>query len=119
MSGVAGSPKLAANFIGTPIAGPAPLTVSFTDTSSGFPTSWSWDFGDGANATDQNPSHSYTKGDPCTVALTTSNAGGSALSASWGSFIALRFQLPTLDLDRPSHKSPISSKQGPLGRKYS
>jgi len=35
-------------------------TISFTDTSSGNPTSWSWDFGDGNSSTAQNPTHVYT-----------------------------------------------------------
>ena len=35
-------------------------TVNFTDTSSYFPTSWQWDFGDGNTSTLQNPSHAYS-----------------------------------------------------------
>ena len=37
------------------------LTVQFNDTSTGFvsPVSWFWDFGDGTNSTEQNPSHTY------------------------------------------------------------
>ena len=41
-------------------SGDAPLTVSFADTSSGAPTEWSWNFGDGATSTTQNPTHTYT-----------------------------------------------------------
>ncbi len=66
-----------ADFSASPLSGRVPLGVAFTDASTNAPTSWSWDFGDGTGATDQNPSHSYTKGGPYTVALTTSNAGGS------------------------------------------
>ena len=52
----------AASFSVTPTSGTAPLTVAFTDTSTGGPTSWAWDFGDGETATAQNPSHTYTSG---------------------------------------------------------
>ena len=33
--------------------------VTFTDLSTGIPTSWFWDFGDGNTSTLQNPTHSY------------------------------------------------------------
>ena len=54
------------------------LQATFTDTSSGAPTSWLWDFGDGQSSSAQNPSHSY---DPVfanyDVTLTVTNASGS------------------------------------------
>ncbi len=50
-----------ANFTGTPTIGTPPLAVSFTDTSTGSPTSWSWTFGDANTSTAQNPSHTYTR----------------------------------------------------------
>ena len=65
-----------ANFTGNPTSGAAPLTVMFTDTSSGSPTSWSWTFGDGGTSTAQNPSHVYAAG-IYTVSLTATNAYGS------------------------------------------
>jgi PKD repeat protein len=34
--------------------------VNFTDLSSGTPTGWAWDFGDGGTATTQTASHTYT-----------------------------------------------------------
>jgi PKD repeat protein len=41
--------------------GLAPLTVNFTDRSTGLPTAWEWDFGDGtAHAFTQNATHTYT-----------------------------------------------------------
>jgi subtilisin family serine protease len=49
------------------------LTVSFTDASTdsdGSITSWSWDFGDGATSTAQNPTHTYDAGGTYTVSLT-------------------------------------------------
>ena len=40
-----------ANFTGAPLNGPAPLTVTFTDLSTGSVTNQWWDFGDGSTAT--------------------------------------------------------------------
>jgi PKD repeat protein len=66
-----------ASFTADVTSGTVPLTVSFTDHSTGSPTSWTWDFGDGTNATEQNVSHTYTAAGNYTVNLTISNAGGS------------------------------------------
>ena len=52
------------------------LTVDFTDTSTGSPTSWTWDFGDGGSSTARNPSHSYAAEGTYAVTLTATNAGG-------------------------------------------
>ncbi len=66
-----------ANFDGSPTSGSVPLTVSFTDLSSGDPTSWTWDFGDGGSSNIQNPTHEYTVAGTYSVSLTVSNAYGS------------------------------------------
>lgn len=66
-----------ADFSGAPNSGDYPLLVNFTDLSSGSPTSWSWDFGDGGSSTAQNPSHTYSAAGTYTVSLTVSNAYGS------------------------------------------
>jgi len=65
-----------ADFSGNPTQGPPPLTVYFTDLSSGAPTSWHWTFGDGGESYAQNPSHDYTAEDLYTVSLTATNAQG-------------------------------------------
>ncbi|MCP3915233.1 MAG: PKD domain-containing protein, partial [bacterium] len=65
-----------AEFAGSPLSGTAPLAVSFSDLSNGLVTSWSWDFGDGATSTQQNPSHTYTSSGSYTVALTVTGPGG-------------------------------------------
>ena len=54
------------------------LFVQFTDQSTGDPTSWSWDFGDGESSTEQNPEHCYASAGMRTVTLTASNALGSS-----------------------------------------
>jgi PKD repeat protein len=66
-----------ADFAASPVSGVAPLTVAFTDQSSGNPTSWRWDFGDGATSTSQNPTHTYAATGTYTVSLTATNAAGS------------------------------------------
>ena len=64
--------------------GEAPFTVQFTDTSTGYPTSWYWDFGDGENSTSQNPSHLYHTAGTYTVNLTATNSGGNNTTVSSG-----------------------------------
>ena len=49
-----------ASFTSDVTSGVIPLTVQFEDTSSGQPTSWYWEFGDGFTSTSENPSHTYT-----------------------------------------------------------
>ena len=70
-------PAPTASFTGTPTSGTAPLAVSFSDTSGGNVTSWSWTFGDGATSTAQNPGHTYTSVGAYTVSLTVTGPGGS------------------------------------------
>jgi len=66
-------------FIATPTAGGANLPVNFTDLTSGTPTSWLWDFGDGSStSTSQNPNHTYLNAGLHSVSLTATNAGTSA-----------------------------------------
>jgi hypothetical protein len=50
--------------------------VTFTDTSSGNPTEWLWDFGDGESSTEQNPTHLYDAVGQYEVRLVASNAFG-------------------------------------------
>ncbi|AKB43006.1 PKD domain-containing protein [Methanosarcina vacuolata] len=69
--------KPVANFSASPTSGKVPLKVAFTDTSTGSPTSWKWDFGDGTTSTQQNPTHKYSKVGNYTVKLTATNAAGS------------------------------------------
>jgi len=66
-----------ASFSGSPTSGINPLTVNFTDTSTGQPTSWAWNFGDGGTSTAQNPSHVYTAAGTYSVTLTATNTVGS------------------------------------------
>jgi len=81
-----GSPsEVDADFVGSPTSGVAPLTVQFTDTSTGGPTMWSWNFGDGGTDMVGNPSHTYTSPGVYTVTLTVSSqTGGSSTEEKVG-----------------------------------
>ncbi|NYT07527.1 MAG: PKD domain-containing protein, partial [Methanomicrobiales archaeon] len=65
-----------AEFTANRTSGPAPLAVGFTDDSLNSPTSWFWEFGDGATSTEQNPVHTYTGIGNFTVNLTAANDYG-------------------------------------------
>jgi PKD repeat protein len=67
-----------ADFAGTPTTGFVPLNVQFNDLTTGNPTSWLWDFGDGSpTSAQQNPAHTYANAGSYTVTLTATNAFGS------------------------------------------
>ena len=66
-----------AEFSASPTSGQAPLTVTFTDQSTGGPTSWSWTFGDGGTSGASNPVHVYTTPGLYTVTLVASNSARS------------------------------------------
>lgn len=59
-------------------------TLLFMDNSTGSPTSWFWDFGDGATSTVQNPAHTYNARGGYTVNLTVSNSIGSNTTSTYG-----------------------------------
>jgi PKD repeat protein len=59
-----------------------PLTVQFTDTSTGSPTGWSWNFGDGSTSTSQSPTHTYAASGSYSVTLVASNGSGSSAPVS-------------------------------------
>ncbi|MBX3010541.1 MAG: PKD domain-containing protein [Caldilineaceae bacterium] len=57
-------------------AGEAPLIVQFIDQSTGAPTRWHWDFGDGTTSPAPNPIHQYQSPGGYDVTLTVSNEAG-------------------------------------------
>src|SRR5207245_1241545 len=76
-------PTLTANFTANPTSGNAPLTVQFTDQSTGSITAWDWNFGDGsAHSSVQNPSHTYSSAADFTATLTITGSGGATSSKS-------------------------------------
>jgi PKD repeat protein len=68
-----------ASFVASPQIGTVPLAVTFTNTSTGSPTAYLWNFGDGTTSTAQNPTHTYTSPGTYSVSLQVSNSVGSSL----------------------------------------
>lgn len=58
------------------------MAVQFTDTSTGSPTSRSWDFGDGTTSTEASPAHTYVGSGTYTARLTVGSAGGSSTTTT-------------------------------------
>jgi PKD repeat protein len=57
--------------------------VTFSDASTGGPTSWAWDFGDGTTSTVQSPpAHTYSTAATYTVSLIASNSSGPSAPAT-------------------------------------
>jgi PKD repeat protein len=93
--------KPTASFTATPTKGAPPLTVSFTDTSTGAITNRFWDFGDGNTTitTATSVVHTYAAG-AYTVTLVVNGFGGVSTSAQQNYIRALT---PTTT---PSHPLP-------------
>ncbi|MBK9525947.1 MAG: PKD domain-containing protein [Bacteroidetes bacterium] len=72
---IASFAQVTANFTADITQDCPPAIVQFTSTSSGNPTTYAWDFGDGTGGSIlQNPSHTFAVSGLYTVTLTASNA---------------------------------------------
>jgi PKD repeat protein len=69
-----------ADFSSNISAGHPPLTVQFTDNSTGNPTSWIWGFGDGSASNEVNPVHTYYYPGNYKVTLLVSNRQGTSIT---------------------------------------
>ena len=86
-------------------SGNAPLDVSFTDGSTGNPTAWYWDFGDGNNSADKNPVHTYSTAGTYTVTLTVSNSNGT--DSKTGSITVIQNSEPVPEPDPVPVPDPV------------
>ena len=95
---IATPPRVAAGFSAQPLTGPAPLTVRFSDQSTGSPTLWNWTFQEAWNisflrtgtsspfavSTEQNPVITFTDPGIYNIWLTVSNVYGSSDVVRYG-----------------------------------
>lgn len=68
---------LTADFTANVSSGSLPLTVGFTDLSTGTPSTYQWNFGDGDSSSKKDPVHTYEAKGFYTVSLTILDANGS------------------------------------------
>jgi len=71
-------------------------SITFSDISTGYPTSWTWDFGDGNSSTLQNPTHTYSSAGTYNVSLTISD-GTITDTETKTAFIAVGSTVNTLE----------------------
>ena len=65
-----------AAFSASPLVGDAPLTVVFSESSSGEPETWYWIFGDGEEENIRNPEHTFETPGVYSVSLIVENSAG-------------------------------------------
>lgn len=124
--------SIAVSFVARPMDGPAPLAVAFTDTSTGSPNVWRWDFGNGNGSALQHPTYTYDLPGLYTVTLTASNAAlesgtASAQISVWAKGATFGIPLPLrakLAPDKLAGTAPLAvgfsnqSKGGVEPRRY-
>ena len=87
--------QLLADFSAHPTSGEVPLTVNFTDQSTGNITAWLWDYGDGGTGIERNPTHVYEKAGTYTVSLTVQDPLGTDTDTRFAHILAApRTSLP-------------------------
>ena len=96
---VVGPAAPVANFSGTPTTVNKGSAVSFTDLSTGTPTSWTWTFSSGTPATSnaQNPSITYNTVGTFNVTLKATNGTGSNSTTKTGYITVVQPPVPVVD----------------------
>jgi PKD repeat protein len=111
-SGTPAGPSVQATFSFSPIAPTTGVPVTFTDKSTGSPTAWTWNFGDGNTSFAQNPTHTYGSAGTYTVTLTVSNATTSSIRSS----AVVVGQSTQLTLNDARYKVSISARDQRTGK---
>src|SRR5664280_2531273 len=102
-----------ANFNTNVTSGYAPLSVQFNDLSENV-NAWNWDFGDGVNSTDQNPTHTFSTAGNYTINLTASNGNGT--SSKLGAITVLEQEQPMYPV--ANFNTNVTSGYAPLSVQF-
>jgi len=99
--------KPIANFYAVPTSGIKPLEVRFYPNCTSYDgiVSWSWNFGDGTNSTEESPVHTYTEVGTYTVTLTIREADGDTNSKTKTNYITVT-AVEFLDIHPRANKYP-------------
>lgn len=109
-----------AGFSGTPTNGFAPLSVVFTDASTGSITNWLWNLGDGVtvtNTSNASVNHTYSSVGSFTVSLKVTGPGG-ANTATRSSYIATASTPRISGATFAGGKLVFGGANGPAGVQY-
>ena len=108
-----------AQFTADSLAGCLPLVVTFTDGSLNT-VKWNWDFGDGSNSSNQNPSHIYSTPGIYTVQLISQNVFGCTDTLVKPTYITVRGSVPDFIISSTNGCAPTNiiftdQSQGAVG----
>ncbi|MDI9393938.1 MAG: PGF-pre-PGF domain-containing protein [Euryarchaeota archaeon] len=107
-------PAPVANFTSNITSGNVPLTVQFSDISTGYPTAWDWDFGDGSSSVEQNPVHIYSAAGNFTVTLRVSNVEGADSKAAVITVLQKQGRDETIVLPEADFSTSVTGGYAPL-----
>jgi PKD repeat protein len=99
-----------ASFEYSPTSGTAPLTVRFTDRSTGQINDYLWDFGDGTRSNERNPSHTYATQGIYNVFLRVRGPGGANRAFAVVNVVNPQIPAPVANFapDNVSGQAPLS-----------
>jgi len=103
-------PVPVASFTANRTSGTSPLSVKFTDTSSGSPTSWFWKFGDSGSSMQQNPVYVFENTGTYSVQLTASNGDGTSTETKHGYIVVGDIMRADFDFttSNPENTAPLT-----------
>ena len=99
-----------ADFKANVTSGSSPLSVKFTDTTTGAPTSWLWTFGDGGSSAVQNPVYVYTVPGTFSVQLVASNSAGTSTETKNGYITVTEGLMAAFEytISNPDNTAPLT-----------